>query len=226
MHLSSLRNWIVAGALSAAAGAAWSQELTREAFPGRWVEEMAPEKLPDLKHPAHYNDLDKARAEVFRGRYRRALITLEKAQGKPADIAVVKAQALAATGRRAEAIDALSAADVADQPPVQVQKARILSEMGRWDEAISLLRTHLEKNKESVAGHYYLGSISEKVGDTETARQAYDWIYKTYYERWQGQGARDFEDAEEVTLMGKAFDRWAQLNQAARHDPQDLRAGV
>lgn len=191
------------------------QELSRESIVEKWLEDYAPEKLPELKYPAYFNDLDKAREQVFRGRYKAALITLQKVtKGDSAEIAQVRASALAAVGRREEAVKLLSDGAIADKPKVQILRARLLAELGKQVQAIAILKQHIEKNTDSLAGHYYLGEISEQIGDLVTARAQYDWIHSNFYEKWQGQGAKQFEDAEMVTLMGRGFDRWATLNQA------------
>jgi len=63
-----------------------------------------------------------------------------------------------------------------------------------------------------VPARYFLGELSEQTGDLETARGEYEWIYKNYWDQWQGQGAKHFDDAELVTILGRAFDRHATLN--------------
>jgi tetratricopeptide (TPR) repeat protein len=203
------------------AGPVWGQDLVGESIPGVWLDQLVPEKLPAQKYPAYYNDLDKAQAQVFSGRYKTALLTLATVKkGDAAQMAQVKAAALAAVGRRDEALAVLSAAEVADRPRIQVERARVLADLGRLDEAVSLLKSHLEKHPDSLAGHYYLGAICETAGDLEAARAAYEWINKTYYNQWQGRGAADFEDAEQVTLMGRGFDRYAALTGAYARNEQ------
>src|SRR5258706_7089046 len=134
-------------------------------------------------------------------------MSLQKIQkGEAAQIAIVKASAMSALGRRGEAIAVLSDKLVSDNHKVQVLRARILAEMGKWNEAIGLLKTHVEKNPESVGGHYYLGELSEQAGDLETARAQYEWIYKNYWDQWQGHGAQRFEDAEPGTILGRGVD--------------------
>lgn len=188
----------------------------RDVAPFRWIDEAMPESLPELKYPAYYNDLDKAKAQAFAGRYKTALYTLAKVKdGDAVEVALIRASALAPVGRRDEALKVLSDAKVAADPRVQVRKARILAEMDRGDEAVALLKAMLEKQPQTVAGRYYLGEISELIGDLKTAKECYDWIYNEYFNKWLGK-ALPFEDAEEVTLLGKAFDRWATLNGAYR----------
>jgi tetratricopeptide (TPR) repeat protein len=193
--------------------AAIAQDLIEESVPNEWIQDYLPEKLPELKFPEYYNDLDKAREQVYRGRYKSALMTLQKMQkGDAAQVALIKASALAALGRRDEAIATLSEAPVAENPKVQVLKARIMGDVGKWDDGIALLKKLVEKTPDSVPGRYFLAELSEQAGDLETARIQYEWIYKNYWDQWQGQGAKHFEDAELVTMLGRAFDRHATLN--------------
>jgi tetratricopeptide (TPR) repeat protein len=216
MRVSKISAWMIGIFLVGVGPAAYAQDLIDESVPHEWIEEYLPEKLPALKFPEYFNDLDKAREQVYRGRYKTALITLNKIPADkkfdPAQVATVKASALAHLGRRDEAIAVVSDAAVADDPKVQVLHARILGDSGKWDEGLAILKKHLEKNNDSLTGHFFLAELSERIGDLDTAREHYEWIYKTYYDQWQGQGAKQFEDAEMVTLMGKAFDRHATLN--------------
>jgi tetratricopeptide (TPR) repeat protein len=198
-----------------------AQDFVRQSVPYIWMDEYIPEKLPELKYPAYFNDLDKARMQAFRGRYKTALITLQNVtQGEPAEIALVKAHALSAIGRKDEAARVLSDAAIAAHPRVQVERARILGDMGRLNESISQLKALLQKHPDSLVGHFYLGTMAERAGDLEMAKEAYGWIHNTYFEQWQGLGAKQFEDAEQVTLMGRAFDRFAMLTGAYANNPE------
>ena len=157
---------------------------------------------------------------AFAGHYKASLIQLTKvAKGNPAEIARIKATSLAAVGRRDEAISILSQAAVKDDPQNQVLRARITAELGHYREAIDLLKAHLEKNPDSIAGHYFLGQINELAGDLGAAGKEYQWINDKYFGQWQGQGAKGFEDAEQVTLMGRAFARHAVLTSAYAGNP-------
>src|ERR1051325_7917287 len=93
----------IIAAVFAFAQAAVAQDLIDESVPNEWIQDYLPEKLPELKFPEYYNDLDKAREQVYRGRYKTALMTLQKVQkGEPAQIALVKASALNQIGRHDE----------------------------------------------------------------------------------------------------------------------------
>ena len=215
MRLPRFKTILMAACLAVPAAGAAAQDIVRQSVPYVWMDEYVPEKLPELKYPAYFNDLDKARLQAFRGRYKASLITLQKVtQGDPAEIALVKATALSSIGRKAEAVEALSAAAVAAHPRVQAEKGRILGEMGQLEASVTQLKAHLEKHPDSLVGYFYLGAVSERAGDLDAARDAYGWIHKTYFDQWQGQGAKQFEDAEQVTLMGRAFDRYATLTGA------------
>src|SRR5205814_6781522 len=86
-------------AVFALAPAAIAQDLVEESVPNEWIQDYLPEKLPELKYPEYYNDLDKAREQVYRGRYKTALMTLRKLEkGDAAQIALIKASALDALG--------------------------------------------------------------------------------------------------------------------------------
>jgi tetratricopeptide (TPR) repeat protein len=210
--------WIAVGlvttSIATAPGAA-AQEIARQAAPMSWLREYAPEELPELHRPAYFDDLDMARAQVFHGRYRAALATLLKVQrGRPHQIAEVKAGALAAIGRRDDALELLSRADVAEHPRIVVLRARILAEQAKYDEALSLLGPLVARSPALLPARFHLARISELAGDTRTALEHYTWIRDQYFEQWHGSGARLFEDAEQVTMMGRAFDRWATLSGA------------
>lgn len=214
------RLFLVAAALAAFLPIARAGELSQQTFPQKWIDEYLPEKLPELKFPAYFEDLDKARALAFAGRYKTALILLPRiTKGDAVEIAQIKATCLAAVGRRTEAISILSAPGIADIPKAQVLRAKTLAEMGRHRDAIAILKSVIEKDANSLAARFHLAQVSEQAGDLNTARDQYDWIQKTYYAQWEGQGAKNFEDAELVTLMGRAFDRWAVLNSKYAGNP-------
>src|SRR3954464_8013250 len=79
--------------------AAFAQDLIEESVPNEWIQDYLPEKLPELKFPEYYNDLDKAREQVYRGRYKTALMTLRKVEkADAAQLALIKASALTALG--------------------------------------------------------------------------------------------------------------------------------
>src|SRR3954471_1347743 len=124
MRVSILSGSILA-AIFTLAPAAFAQDLIEESVPNEWIQDYLPEKLPELKYPEYYNDLDKAREQVYRGRYKTALMTLRKVEkGDAAQIALIKASALDALGRRDDAIATLSEQTVAENQKVQILKSR------------------------------------------------------------------------------------------------------
>ena len=212
---SGYRHCLAALALAAVGitSGAGAEGLVDDAVPMRWLEEYTPEALPELKFPAYFSDLDKAREQVFRGRYKTALLTLNKVRnGDPVQVAVVKASAQAQIGKVEDALRLLSEPATAKDQQAQVLKGRILLQAGRLEDAITHLKAVVADHADSVPARYYLGEAAEMAGDLELAKEHYGWIHKTHYEQWQGQGARVFEDAHLVTLMGRAFDRHATLN--------------
>ena len=192
-----------------------AQDLTRRAVPRKWTEQFVPEDLPDLELKPYVSDdaFEKAKAESFAGRYKLSLLSLLKVKKAEAvDVALVRAASLAPLGRREEALQTLSAEHVRDYPAVQVERAKVLAEMDRAEEAISLLKEHLAKYPESIAGHYWLGNIAESRGDRETARKAFEF-FVPYIDKWQGDRTQ-FTSAAEVTLIARGLDRWASLSSA------------
>src|SRR5262245_62134652 len=98
-----------------------ADEFTRQSAPQKWIDALLPEDLPALDHPTWANDLDKAKLEAFRGRYKKSLLTLQKVpDSDPVQVALIKSTALAETGRRDKAIEALSKSIVTNNPKVQV----------------------------------------------------------------------------------------------------------
>src|SRR3954470_2071817 len=74
----SLRSRLLLFALImlASATVAAAADFSRDAAPRKCSEPLVPEGLPALEHPNYYNSLDKAKADVFSGRYKLALQTL------------------------------------------------------------------------------------------------------------------------------------------------------
>jgi len=220
---------VAAGLFFVMAGtrAASAHDFVKTSPPHRWVEALVPEDLPPLKYPAYFNDLDRARAQLHQGRYKLALVTLRKTKdADPAEAALIKAASQWSLGRVDAAMQTLAADAIKDQPRAQLLRANVLAGEGKTEEAIGELRAHLKANPESLAGHYQLGRVSEQVGDLEAAKRAYGWFVedKQLLQKWQGNtGDSIFEDADAVTTIGRAIDRWANLtggyrNNVALHD--------
>jgi tetratricopeptide (TPR) repeat protein len=198
-----------------AASIAHADEFTRQSAPQKWVEAILPEDLPALDYPTWANDLDKAKLEAFRGRYKKSLLTLQKVpDADPVEVALVRSTSLAATGRRDKAVEALSRPIVANHPKVQVARAKLLADLGNHEQALAVLTEHLKLNPDSIAGHFQLGQVCELIGDLESAKNAYGWFIvepQAFLEKWQKDREKAFESAEDVTTIGRAIDRWALL---------------
>jgi tetratricopeptide (TPR) repeat protein len=189
-------------------------DFTRDSVPQKWFEPLVPEELPPLQYPKYFNDLDKAKLQVFSGRYKLALQTLRTAKS---DDAVLKARALAAIGRYDEALAALG-----QQKGAPLERVRILHDLGRLAEAVSVLKDHLQAHPDSLAGHYELGKICEELGEFETAKAAYQWFVdgpQNYLQRWRSDSEKLFDSAEDATTVGRALDRWATLGGEYQKDP-------
>lgn len=201
-------------------------DLVDDSVPMKWINPLLPEDLPDLKYPEYFNNFDKAQAQEFGGRYKRSLITLGRIKNlKPdqvADATVIKGRALAALGRWDQAIAALSNGPAQDAPAVQIERAKVLSKLGRNGDALALLRDHLQKHPDSLSGHYWLGYVLEQTGDIPAARDQYAWFNnepQKYLDKWTLHDHLPvFDRAEDVTIIGHALDRWATLTQQYRNN--------
>jgi tetratricopeptide (TPR) repeat protein len=158
-------------------------------------------------------------------------------------IALAKAKALGVTGRTEEALRTLTAPGVsvkldakdgsgakdgnaardvplADHPRAQLLRAEILTETSRHDDALAVLKAHLAAYPDSWGGHFWTGEVSERVGDTEAAKREYGWFNdkpRELFSKWVSQvKVPEFDDAEKVTWLGRAQDRWATLTEAYR----------
>jgi len=201
----------------------FGQDLVKSSIPTKWMDRFLPEKLPKMDLPDYVkNDpLLKARSEAFAGRYKQALLTLNKvkdaAGDKQVEVALIRWTALAPLGRLDEALNALSQPAIADNVPVAVARARLLADMGKPDQAIPLLEDIIQKHPDSIAGHYWLAFVCEDIGKLDDARKAYEF-FPPFIDKWKGPGINAFENAEEVTLIGRGLDRWATLNMKYKGD--------
>src|SRR5689334_16358708 len=118
--------------------------FSREAIPQKWIERLAPERLPELSYAAYYNDLDKARQQAFHGHYRESLISLAKIHPKKKEdqvtVALWKSYAQRAVGQIDQAIATVSDEKIADEPAIQVRRAELLAASGKTADAIALLQ--------------------------------------------------------------------------------------
>ena len=200
-------------------------DFKKETVPQRWIEELVPEDLPALKYPEYFTELDQAKAQAAGGRYRLALVTLSQIRdADPVEAALVKASALSAVGRSKQALDALADEKVANEPRARVMRAQILARQGKTDEAMALLKKLVGEKPDSIAARYELGRLYEQVGDIDSATKAYAWFVQDaqLLEKWRGQtGEAVFDDANSVTLIARAIDRWANLTGAEPRVPLD-----
>jgi tetratricopeptide (TPR) repeat protein len=206
--------------LAISAAPALSADFTQETFPGKWIHPLIPEQLPDLKYPQYFNGFDKATEQVFTGRFKLALQSLRdiKPTDKGIDPAVyahIKAAALIGVGRDDEAMTVLADPAVADSPQVQIDRALLLSSLGKTTDGIALLKAHLRAHPQSIVGHYQLGRLCELNDDFVGARDAYGWFVappQDYLNQWMSKGEKLFSRAEDAVTVGLALDRWATLN--------------
>jgi tetratricopeptide (TPR) repeat protein len=195
-------------------------DFARDSIPGKWIQPLVPEDLPPLKYPVYFTDFEKARQQVWTGRYKLALQSLYSIKptdkgSTPASYASLRAEALVAIGREDEALAVLSDPAVVDAPVVQIDRAVLLADLGRTSEAVALLKEHLRAHPDSLRAHYELGRLSERVDDFVTARDAYGWFVapgRDFITQWQTKGERIFAHADDATYVGLALDRWATLN--------------
>jgi tetratricopeptide (TPR) repeat protein len=90
-------------------------------------------------------------------------------------------------------------------------------QQGKLHEARELLAKIVHKHPDSIAAHFQLGQVNEQLGDLDGARTAYAWFVEgpdNYLDQWLGQGDRAIDNAEDLTLIGRAIDRWACLTGA------------
>lgn len=204
-----------------AGGPARAFDFVKESAPQCWLEQILPEDLPPLHYPAYYNDLDKARAQEFHGRYRLSLLTLSKIQQHDVEKAIIRIKALSALGRYEEAMQVASDPAVADDAQVAVLKADILSQTGQNKQAIELLRKVIRQHPDSVDAHYQLGIILEQIGDLEGAKEVYGWFNdppQRFFDKWTGGHEAEFKSARDTVLIGRALDRFAVLTGAYQNN--------
>jgi predicted Zn-dependent protease len=218
LNRNSIRLCLLTLALTASP--TFAADFSQDAIPGKWIAPLVPENLPPLKYPAYFTDFDKAKQQVWTGRYKLALQNLYSIKHTdkgtdPASYASLKAEALIAVGREDEALTVLSAPAVADALQVQLDRAVLLAQMGKTRDGIALLKEILKAHPDSIRAHYELGRWSETMDDFATAKEAYEWFVappQDYLTQWQLKGERLFTRAEDATSVGLALDRWATLN--------------
>lgn len=177
------------------------------------------EPLPPISFPPYYNDLDKARQQVFTGRYRWALLTLSRVKDSPAEAALIRAEALAAIGQRDRALQALES--IAADERAAALRARILIEQGEFAPAIAGLRALVARSPRSIVARYALARALEDSGDIPAAVEEYRWFVTppgSVLERLEDETDAELESAESLTTAARAIDRWATLTNAYQQD--------
>jgi Flp pilus assembly protein TadD len=200
-------------------------DILRNAVPNVWLQRFLPEDLPPLQYPGYFDDVDKARSQAFHGRYKQALITLDQAAIKKPTRKIiadrVRALSLAAIGESDAALAVLSTGPTADNSAAQIQQAQLLDDLGRYQMALDLLTKHLSAHPDSIGGHYLMGLALEHAGKMPEAIAAYAWFTEKpqdFLAKWQDRAQGPFDDAQTVTWIGQAIDRWATLTQAYRNN--------
>jgi len=194
-----------------------------QTIPGKWLKPLVPEQGDDLQLPDYdkNSSLDKAWDQCWAGQYRRALVTLESVKkGKALRIAMIRGECQLALGRYEDALATLGNPAVADEAKIQTLRARVMAAQGGYLAAIGILQHEIKGHPDLVAPRYYLGEYREKLGDVAGATAAFDWFVdgpRNYLQDWVGH-PETFDDAEEVTLIGRAIDRWATLTMAYQHE--------
>lgn len=190
------------------------------AFPRSVIRNLLPEG-EELEVPKYFSELDKARAELFAGQYRRALYRTYKLDEE--DVAPIRAEALGALGRTETALSLLDGEDRA----TRWLKGKILFDAGKFHDSIDEFRVILKENPKDIIARQLLGRSQEAVGDIEGAIETYSPLAdsKGPLGRWitKGSGAFD-DDAQTIVALGLALDRWATLTSAytTRRDLHDV----
>ncbi len=193
-------------------------------FPLDVPKSLAPEGGAALKHPEYFSALDKARDELFHGRYRKALfLSFALPSDTPkVEVELLRAEALTQLGLTDEAIKLIDA-NAAD-PRAALLKARALVRTGRDADAVPLFRKAVEENPIDATAQLELGRSLERMGDVKSAVAVYEYFAKAPNDavlRFQKEGALAFEFAPDLVAAAACVDRWATLTEAYRKR-QDL----
>jgi predicted Zn-dependent protease len=214
--------YILAGiCIATACAGARGGGVEEQTVPEKWLTPLLPENVKEPQYPDYdQNDnLEKARLQLDAGQYRRALVTLQSAgDRKPIDAALIGGEARLELGRYDEALAGLTLKD----PGVQTLRAQVLVAKGDLPDAIATLKQVISANPDLIGPHYYLGECFEKIGDFDSAKSAYAWFVTDPHnclQQWISH-PETFNSAEDVTLMGRAVDRWATLTMAYQSQRQ------
>ena len=199
-----------------------SDVFTRQSAPYKWVEPLMPEADAPPEYREYYDALDKAKAQVAAGQYKRALVSLravEDAKLKQSpDMFLAKATSLAALGRTAEALTVLEQPDIATDPRAVLMRTRVLLDEGRIEDAKKVVGAPAFSDSTSPLVRLAIALVAESTGDTEAATKAYAWFVEppqNYLDQFAG-NPESFESAEALTAIATAIDRWATITGAYR----------
>jgi len=193
---------------------------------------MLPEPAPLPEYRAYYNELDQVQAQLFAGQYRRALRSLahleSQATTRPAllqdinRVACLRAEALWGVGNHNAALVAAGAPYKDPDPARLVLQARILADLGRIDEGIDILRVGINAAPDDIRCRFWIAHLRTQRGDEVSARDAYAWFVQpdhNFLEKFRT-NSDAFQDAAELTLIGRALDAWASRTSAYQSDRQ------
>jgi tetratricopeptide (TPR) repeat protein len=150
--------WLgILATFSALAAPAAGGRFDKMTVPLKWMEGLVPEDVAEPTYPDYdqNNALEKARAQIWAGQYRRGLATLASVgNGKELDVAILKGQAMLALGRYDNAMAALSGQPLSEDAAVQSLRSQVLAEQGRYDEAIDAVNTAITKDPAGIGQRY------------------------------------------------------------------------
>jgi tetratricopeptide (TPR) repeat protein len=196
--------------------------LSRLSAPYKWVEPLMPEATAPPEYRAYYDALDKARAQVAAGQYRRALVSLRTLGDEKLfdsyDVPILRATCFTALGKPQEALNELMLKGVSADPRAILLRARILIGLGRAAEVVEAAPAYVVAAPNSPLVRLAIGLAHEATGDTEGAAKAYAWFVdppQNFLDRFAG-SIEAFDSAEELTAVATAIDRWATLTGAYR----------
>lgn len=177
--------------------------------------------LPEQAYPPYYTALDRARTQVFTGRYRFGLLTLSTLPAATPEADLVRAEALAAIGKRDEAARIAVAPALVGDERSRLLRARILVEQGDPAAAVELLRETVRQRPDSLLARHDLAAALEATRDLDAAKAEYQWFVdapQRFVERLNDETDAALDSAEVLTTVARAVDRWATLTGAYQND--------
>lgn len=212
-----MRRWLIATVLSVGPLVVPVARGEMKSTIDEWADRFLPEAAPKLDLPAYADDLYRAQAEVAAGKFRAALSTLARARDIDDSIRnVVKARALIGLGETDAGFTLLSSPALATNDQAARVHAEALLAMERADFAEPIVKRWLERSPDSLAAHLVMGQLLEKQGRFPEAIDMYGWFVtgqQSFIQKWHA-SANDFENADDLTDIATAVDRWATLTGA------------